>query len=126
MDLLDTKLYGMIGDEGFARLIAAFYRRVPEDDILGPMYDGRDLSVAEWRLREFLVGRFGGPTRYLEKRGHPRLRMRHVPFKISPAARDRWLALMDEALAETNLPSEAQQILRPFLQEVAGFLVNCP
>src|SRR5665213_1734805 len=90
MDLLDTKVYGLIGDDGFNRLVAAFYKRVPEDDILGPMYQGRNMADAEWRLREFLVGRFGGPMRYVEKRGHPRLRMRHAPFIINQTARDRW------------------------------------
>ena len=91
MDLLDTQLYGLIGDDGFHRLTAAFFRRVPHDDLLAPMYQ-HDLAGAEWRLREFLVGRFGGPTRYIDQRGHPRLRMRHAPFKINTAARDRWIA----------------------------------
>src|SRR4051812_18575764 len=105
MDLLDTKVFGLIGDEGFARLVAAFFRRVPADDVLGRMYPEHDLAGAEWRLREFLVGRFGGPMRYVEQRGHPRLRMRHAPFSIDVAARDRWVAVMGEALAEAALPA---------------------
>ena len=124
MDLLDTKVYGLIGDEGFARLVAAFYRRVPGDDVLGPMYEGRDLADAEWRLREFLVGRFGGPQRYVERRGHPRLRMRHHPFAITRAARDRWISLMTEALAEAKLPPEAEPPLRQFFDDAATFLIN--
>ena len=87
MDLLDTQLYALIGDEGFTRLTAAFFRRVPADPLLAPMYQ-HDLAGAEWRLREFLVGRFGGPTRYIEQRGHPRLRMRHAPFAVTPRARE--------------------------------------
>ena len=124
MDLLDTKVYGLIGDEGFARLVAAFYRRVPGDDLLGPMYHGRDLAEAEWRLREFLVGRFGGPQRYVERRGHPRLRARHAPFEVNQAARDRWVSLMDASLDESKLPQQADQILRDFFHNTATFLIN--
>jgi len=124
MDLLDTKVYDLIGDAGFARLVAAFYRRVPTDDILGPMYAGRDLAEAEWRLREFLVGRFGGPMRYIEKRGHPRLRMRHNPFVIDQTARDRWIGLMSAAFKEAALPTDAEQLLRGFFEESATFMTN--
>jgi hemoglobin len=126
MDLLDTQVYGMIGDEGFARLVAAFYRRVPADGILGPMYEGRDLGDAEWRLREFLVGRFGGPGRYVERRGHPRLKMRHHPFAINAAARDRWVGLMSAALDEVQLPPQAVPLLRRFFEDAATFLINQP
>src|SRR5438067_13306209 len=115
MDLLDTQVYGLIGDEGFCRLVAAFYRRVPDDDVLGPMYHRRDLAAAEWRLREFLVGRFGGPNRYIEARGHPRLGMRHGPFHIDQAARDRWISLMSAALDEAQLHPDADAMLRRFL-----------
>ena len=124
MDLLDTHVYGLIGDEGFARLVAAFYRRVPADDVLGPMYEGRDLADAEWRLREFLVGRFGGPQRYVEKRGHPRLRMRHHPFAIDQPARDRWIALMSAALEEVSLAPAAEAPLRRFFEDAATFMIN--
>src|SRR5256885_6202417 len=100
-DLLDTRVYSIIGDEGFTRLIAAFYRRVATDDILRPLYPEPDLSAAEQRLREFLIQRFGGPMIYSQKRGHPRLRMRHAPFTIDQRGRDRWIELMEQALAET-------------------------
>jgi hemoglobin len=125
MDLLDSKVYSIIGDEGFARLCAAFFRRVPADPILGPMYE-HDLVGAEWRLREFLVGRFGGPARYIEKRGHPRLRMRHAPFKINTPARNRWVETMGEALAEAKLPAEADAALRRFFGDAATFMINHP
>jgi hemoglobin len=124
MNLLDTNLHALIGDAGFARLIAAFYRRIPTDDILGPMYQGRDMAEAEWRLREFLIGRFGGPTRYIEQRGHPRLRMRHAPFAIDERARNRWIELMDAALAEVQLPPEADALLRRFFADTATFMIN--
>lgn len=126
MDLLDTQLYEMIGEDGFHRLIAAFYRRVATDDILGAMYPKHDLTGAEVRLRDFLVGRFGGPARYIETRGHPRLRMRHSPFKINAAGRDRWLKLMDDALKETQLPPDADQMLRAFFRDAAEFMINHP
>ena len=117
-------LYAMIGEDGFARLVGAFYRQVPHDDILGPMYPEDDLHGAEERLRDFLIGRFGGPQRYIERRGHPRLRMRHARFQIDQAARDRWLQLMDNAFTEVALPAEAEQFLRDFLGNTATFMIN--
>ena len=124
MDLLDTRVYEMIGEDGFERLVGAFYRRVRADDILGPMYPEQDFTGAEQRLRDFLVGRFGGPMRYVETRGHPRLRMRHGRFRIDGAARDRWVSLMEDALAETNLPPEPTRLLRQFFHDSATFLIN--
>ena len=94
MDLLDTQIYGRVGDDGFTQLCAAFFSKVPADDILGPMYK-HDLAGAERRLRSFLIGRFGGPDLYVRERGHPRLRVRHARFTINQVARDRWVALMD-------------------------------
>lgn len=119
-------VFSLIGEEGFARLVASFYRQVPADDVLGPMYPPGDLQRAEERLRDFLVGRFGGPPRYVEQRGHPRLRMRHMPFAIDGTARHRWIQLMRRALDETALPREADRILRAFFDEVATMLINRP
>jgi hemoglobin len=124
MDLLDTQIYALIGDEGFRRLVAAFYRRVPTDDLLGPMYEKRDLAGAEERLCGFLIQRFGGPDTYSQRRGHPRLRMRHNPFQIDQRARDRWVELMEAALAEAALPEQAMPLLRQFFHDAATFLVN--
>src|SRR5580698_2272366 len=120
----ENDIYGLIGEEGFVRLVGAFYKQVPADDLLGPMYAGRDLAEAEQRLRDFLVVRFGGPSRYLEQRGHPRLRMRHNPFPIDQQARDRWVRLMDTAFQEAQLPPEAEQVLRSFFDTTATFLMN--
>lgn len=120
----DQEIYPLVGDDGFRRLVAAFYRQVPGDDILGPMYPAQDLAGAEERLREFLVFRFGGSTRYLEMRGHPRLRMRHAPFQVDRAARDRWMQLMNNALVEAALPVEAAEMLRVFFDGVATFMIN--
>jgi hemoglobin len=120
----DQDLYSRIGEDGFERLVAAFYRQVPADPILGPMYPPHDLDGAEQRLRDFLVGRFGGPPRYIEQRGHPRLRMRHMPFPIDVAARDRWLLLMGRALEEARLPTDVDAMLRDFFIGVATMMIN--
>ena len=117
-------VYSLIGDSGFRRLVAAFYAQVPGDDILGPMYPADDLAGAEERLGDFLIGRFGGPPVYIEKRGHPRLRMRHAPFRLDETARNRWVQLMDRALDAVSLPPEAERVLRPFFHDVATFLRN--
>lgn len=124
--MTEDQIYSAIGEDGFARLIAAFYRRIPGDDILGPMYPADDLAGAEERLRDFLVGRFGGPMRYIEQRGHPRLRMRHAPFAVNERSRDRWIELMMAAMEETKLPAEAHQILEAFFRHTADFLRNRP
>jgi hemoglobin len=124
--MTDEQVYETIGEAGFARLIRAFYARVPTDSILAPMYPADDLAGAEQRLRDFLIGRFGGPPRYIEQRGHPRLRMRHMPFTIDQAARDRWVTLMDRALAEAQLPEDAAAVLRDFFHATATFMINRP
>ena len=126
MELAEHEIYGRIGEEGFARLVGGFYRRVPADDILGPMYPAADLPGAELRLREFLIQRFGGPDRYSQQRGHPRLRMRHVRFHIDVQARHRWVELMQQSLAEAQLPEEAAQVLQKFFENTATFLINQP
>jgi hemoglobin len=120
----EDNLYARIGEEGFARLVRAFYAQVPMDDILGAMYPKDDLIEAEARLRDFLIGRFGGPPRYIEQRGHPRLRLRHMPFAIDQTARDRWVALMDRALIAAQLPPDVMAQLREFLHETATFMMN--
>jgi len=122
----EHEVYAVVGSEGFGRLVTAFYRQIPTDDVLGPMYPADDLAGAEQRLRDFLVYRFGGPALYIEQRGHPRLRMRHAPFPIGQAARDRWMQLMGHALDEAALPDEAQQLLRGFFSTMATFLMNRP
>ena len=124
--MTEDQIYSTIGEEGFARLIAAFYRRVPADSILGPMYPAADLAGAEQRLLDFLVGRFGGPMRYIEQRGHPRLRMRHAPFAIDEGARDRWIVLMMAAMDEVQLPVEVHPLLEAFFRHTADFMRNRP
>lgn len=120
----EQSVYGQIGEEGFTRLVRAFYAQVPGDDVLGPMYPPDDLEGAEGRLRGFLIGRFGGPQDYIAQRGHPRLRQRHAPFAIDQRARDRWLELMTRALDDTHLLPESDAVLRAFFAATATFMIN--
>ena len=120
----ETEVFAAVGEEGFARLVAAFYKQVPGDNILGPMYPKDDLPGAEQRLRDYLVYRFGGPPRYIEERGHPRLRMRHIPFPVTQSARDRWMLLMDIALKQSALPPDAEQHIRHFFEGMSTFMIN--
>jgi len=122
--LEEAEVYNAIGEDGFRQLIQAFYKQIPSDEILGPMYQGRDLAAAENRLCDFLIYRFGGPPSYIEERGHPRLRMRHAPFVIEQAGRDRWMKLMGNAFAEVVLPAEAAAVLRIFFESSATAMIN--
>ncbi|HCN30313.1 MAG TPA: hemin transporter [Verrucomicrobiales bacterium] len=123
MDPLGT-LYEMTGEQRLRGLVAAFYRRVRTDDLIGPLYPPDDWEGAEKRLADFLIYRFGGPQTYIEERGHPRLRGRHMPFAIGTAQRDRWVELMDAALKETVMPAQAAELMRPFFAQVADFMRN--
>jgi hemoglobin len=120
----DLAVYSLVGADGFQRLVAAFYKQVPQDDVLGPMYPPEDLAGAEQRLRDYLIYRFGGPPNYIEERGHPRLRGRHMPFAITKAARDRWMLLMDSALLEADLPADAIAPIRAFFDNMSTFMIN--
>lgn len=117
-------VFDVVGESGLRRLVAAFYRRIPTDDLIGPMYPPEALAEAERRLADFLIYRFGGPETYVQQRGHPRLRIRHAPFTITTAARDRWVLLMDAAIDEVQWPIEVVAVVKPFLHESATFLVN--
>lgn len=110
--------------EGIERLVAAFYRRVKEDDLVGPMYPPDDWEGSESRLRDFLLFRLGGDPKYTNERGHPRLRMRHHPFRIDIAARDRWLRLMSEAMDECAIPATSRPFLDDFFFQIADFMRN--
>lgn len=120
----EDQIYATIGEEGFRRLVEAFYRRVPGDDILGKMYPSDEFAEAEQRLRQFLIQRFGGPGTYSQQRGHPRLRMRHAPFKVNFAARNRWMKLMSEALDEVQIPENVKVVLLPYFASTANFMIN--
>jgi hemoglobin len=112
------------GTETFRKLIAAFYRRVPDDPVLGPMYPADELPEAEERLRMFLEQYWGGPRTYSEQRGHPRLRMRHVPFAVTESAKDRWLHHMRAAIDELDLDAEHERQLWAYLVMAAHSMIN--
>ncbi len=104
-----TTLYERAGGMTFFdRLVGAFYDGVEEDDILAPLYpEAPDFTGARRRLTLFLGQYWGGPTTYLEERGHPRLRMRHFPFHVGPIERDRWLHHMSSAVEQTCADDQA-------------------
>ena len=113
----------MTGDD-LRRLTAAFYSRVKTDDVIGPMYPPDDFAAAEQRLADFLCFRLLGEQKYIEERGHPRLRMRHAPFAIGIAERDRWLSLMDGAIEKSGVPELSASVLRALFRQVADFMRN--
>ena len=96
-------LYDRLGEESFAKLTRVFYEQVSQDPVLKPMYPEEDLGPAERRLRMFLEQYWGGPDTYQQERGHPRLRMRHFPFKIGPKAKQAWLDAMRKAVDSLQL-----------------------
>ncbi|GMA31912.1 globin [Litorihabitans aurantiacus] len=112
------------GRETFALLTARFYEGVRTDDLLAPMYPPDDLDGAQERLELFLVQYWGGPGTYSAQRGHPRLRMRHAPFAVTPAARDRWLEHMRSALLSLELPPLHEATLWDYLERAAHAMVN--
>jgi hemoglobin len=124
MALTEMEIFSRIGADGFERLVSAFYARVRQDDLIGPMYPQDDWAGAQARLRDFLIQRFGGPTTYSEQRGHPRLRMRHMPFTIGPAARDRWLSHMRAAMTEAGLDADVSGLLWPYFVSTALHMTN--
>ena len=110
--------------DAISALVDRFYEGVPADPHLGPMYPPDDLDGAKERLALFLIQRLGGPATYAERRGHPRLGMRHAPFSIGPAARDAWLARMNAALESTPAVAPVKIVLAAFFEGVAVFLQN--
>jgi hemoglobin len=126
IDPASAGIFETVGEAGIRRLVGAFYRRIPDDTLLGPMYPTDGLAAAEKHLADFLIYRFGGPDTYLQQRGSPRLRIRHVPFAITTAARDRWVHLMDTALKDVDWPGDIVNVVQPFLHNSATFLINQP
>jgi hemoglobin len=112
------------GRETFEKLVRAFYEGIKVDDVLLPMYPADDLEGAIQRLTGFLEQYWGGPTTYSDERGHPRLRMRHAPFAITPTARDHWLEHMRAALDSLRLPALQDATLWAYLDRAAQAMVN--
>ena len=117
------------GAETFRTIVATFYRLVREDEILRPLYPEDELDAAEERLRMFLEQYWGGPRTYSDQRGHPRLRMRHAPFRIGFLERDAWLRNMHIAVAEIDsktLDDAHREVLINYLEMAAQSMVNSP
>lgn len=118
------------GEETFRLLVHRFYQGVADDPVLRAMYPEEDLGPAEERLRLFLIQYWGGPSTYGEQRGHPRLRMRHVPFVVDETAKESWLKHMrqalDDTVAERGLPPQAEQMLWNYFTMAAQAMINAP
>ena len=117
-------LYERIGDEGFSQLARVFYEGIAQDPLLKPMYPEEDLGPAERRLKLFLEQYWGGPDTYQQERGHPRLRMRHAPYKIGPKARDAWLGHMRKAVDSLGLSPIDEAELWDYLERAAHAMLN--
>src|SRR3954466_13426319 len=112
------------GRPTFEKLVRAFYAGIESDPVLLPVYPAHHLEGAIQRLTGFLEQYWGGPGTYSEQRGHPRLRMRHMPFKVNPDARDRWLAHMQVAVDSIGLSPLDREILWGYLERAAHAMVN--
>jgi hemoglobin len=125
--MTEQSLYDQVGGMPFfERLVDRFYEGVRKDEVLLPLYPdlGDNLAGARRRLTLFLVQYWGGPTTYLEERGHPRLRARHFPFSIGAVERDRWLFHMRAAIDESDAPPEAMARLREYVAVAADAMRN--
>ncbi len=112
------------GQETFVRLVHAFYEGVAQDPALRALYPEEDLGPAEVRLRMFLEQYFGGPGTYSQERGHPRLRMRHVDYAVTPDMRDRWMKHMLAAMDSLDLPEAHEAAMRDYFTRAADSLIN--
>ena len=117
-------LYDLIGEETFVTLVDRFYAGVADDPTLRRLYPEEDLGPAAERLRLFLIQYWGGPHTYSDQRGHPRLRMRHAPFKIGPIERDAWLRCIRIAVDEENLEEPYRGQLWAYLEMAAHSMMN--
>jgi hemoglobin len=120
-------LYEQMGGEpAFRALVHRFYEGVATDPVLRPLYPEEDLGPAEDRLALFLMQYWGGPTTYSDTRGHPRLRMRHAPYAVTPTAREHWVAHMRVAVDSLALPAALHDRLWDYLSSAAFAMVNTP
>ena len=125
MEPTPTSFYDRVGGHAtFDKLVRKFYEGVADDEVLRPLYPEADLEPAIERLRMFLEQYWGGPTTYSDQRGHPRLRMRHAPFRVDTLARDQWLLHMRAAVDALELPETDEQELWTYLTMAAHSMVN--
>jgi hemoglobin len=124
MDEKSQSVYDAVGgDATFQKLVDVFYSRVEADPILRPMFPDDLEPGKRWQFL-FLTQFFGGPTRYILERGHPRLRMRHTPFTIDQAARDHWLGHMLAAIDEAGITEPARSEMRHYFERASAFMIN--
>jgi hemoglobin len=116
-------LYGRLGADAFWRIARAFYGRIERDPLLRPIFPV-DLDEPIRNQAEFLIQYFGGPTTYSERKGHPRLRMRHAPYSIGLAERNAWVAAMQGALEDAAIPEPDRAVLQQYFAHTATFLMN--
>ncbi len=122
-----STVYEAVGGEAtFSRLVGAFYAGVAADPVMRAFYPEDDLAAAEERFRLFLIQYWGGPQTYSNERGHPRLRMRHAPFAINFAARDRWLSHMRAALDSIALDPVYDELMWDYFTRGADSMRNLP
>lgn len=124
MNTPNRSIYDSVGGEPtFRRLVDVFYARVEQDPLLRPMFPA-DLEPGKRHQLLFLIQYFGGPGDYNNLRGHPRLRMRHTPFPIGPAARDAWLSHMLAAIDSIGIPEPARSTMRSYFENAASAMMN--
>lgn len=124
MNLEVKTVYEIVGgDAPFQRMVRRFYADVENDPVLRPMYP-EDLTESILHLELFLIQYFGGPRTYHELRGHPRMRMRHMPFAIGLAERDAWMRHMRAAVQAEQLPQEIEDVLLQYFERTATFMMN--
>jgi hemoglobin len=120
-----STFYDEIGGMGtFETIVSVFYAGVATDPVLRPLYPEEDLGPAEVRFRLFLAQYWGGPSTYSDQRGHPRLRMRHAPFAVTPEAKDRWLVHFRAGLDAAELTPEQDARFWDYVNHAAQFMVN--
>jgi len=123
--LITKSVYELAGGEpAFRLLVQRFYERVASDPILRPVYPEEDLAGATERLTLFLIQYWGGPSTYSERRGHPRLRMRHQPFVIGQRERDAWLAHMTAAVGSLDLAPAVRKALLDYFETASTAMIN--
>ena len=121
----DRTVYDMVGEQYFVDLVGRFYQRVAADPVLAPLYP-EDLSEPRRNTAGFLIQYWGGPAGYSERRGHPRLRMRHAPFAIGARERQAWFDSMSASVRESDAPEEVKAVMIEYFEHAAAAMVNRP
>lgn len=125
--MLNRSVYELAGgEETFKLLVERFYSAVATDEVLRAIYPEEDLSGATERLTLFLIQYWGGPSTYSERRGHPRLRMRHQPFAIGQVERDAWLRHMTDAVDSLDLAAPVRKALVDYFETASAAMINQP